>query len=192
MHHLRIFLVLCFYVFLISCASPRQSTRLTIDDLNEVTGRMTRSLGASRLLAERGPDSPRMVIVINKVENLTTDLIPPAEQWMLMARLRGAMPIGELSERKNIVFQVEPERWQLVRDAGFDGSLGETHRPTHVMSATVRSARREARSDREHGAVVAVTDYYLLQYELIDLHTRQIEWTDEFEFKRQARGVRID
>lgn len=133
-----------------------------------------------------------MVIVINKVENLTTDLIPPAQQWMLMARLRGALPIQELADRRNIVFQVEPQRWALVREAGFDGDLGTAKPPTHVMSAVYRSARREVRDPKEHGAVVAVTDLYDLRYTITNLQTRQIEWTDDFLIKRYARGLRID
>ena len=160
----RLFVILCSSALLLSCSTSPQSTRLTIDDFNQVTERMAQSLGQSRLLVSRDPGSPRMVIVINKVQNLTTDLISPSEQWMLMARLRGALPIQELSTRKNIVFQVESERWALVRQAGFDGELGDSQSPTHVMSAVFRSARREVRDPQEHGAVVAVTDFYHMQY----------------------------
>lgn len=179
-------------VALAGCSAPPRSTRLTIGDLNEATTRMTTSLAMSDLIRDRGPDSPRMVIVINKVENLTTDLIPVAEQWMMIARLRGAMPIQELSRNKNILFQIDPRRHRLLRDAGYEEDFGPTIEPTHVMTATFRSSRREVRDPAKGGHVVRVADLYALEYSITDLVTRQLQWTDRFEFQREAVGLRID
>src|SRR5689334_9344693 len=73
-------------LFIASCAGPARSTALTMGDLEATTAAMAAKLSASPLLAERNAHSPRMVIAISKVENLSSDLIPEGEQWWLMAK----------------------------------------------------------------------------------------------------------
>jgi len=152
---------------------------------------MAESLAASAFLAERTADSKPIYITINKVENLTSDIIPVAEQWMLVARVQGALPIRELSRKKNIHFQITPEQHQMLRDAGFDGRLGRAPTTTHVMSAQFLSAPRTA-SHKKERYVNLRQDYYYLEYAITGIHSRQIEWNDNFEFKRQASGLIID
>ena len=74
---------------LAGCASsgPR-STRITQSDLDATVSEMVASLAGSDFLRNRTADSPPIVIVTNKVENLTDDVIPISEQWMLVARLQ--------------------------------------------------------------------------------------------------------
>jgi hypothetical protein len=175
-----------------ACATTPPTTRLTIDDYNTTIAVVTQSLAASDFLRDRGPDSEPIVIVVDRVLNLTTDIIPPAEQWMMVARLRGAMPIIELERNKAITFQITPEKHQLLRDAGFEGDFRTGKPATHVMSAVFRSMRRELRDPREEGHIVAVTDFYQLEYTIVNVASREIVWSDSFEFQRQATGLRID
>jgi hypothetical protein len=179
-------------MWLLGCATPPPTTRLTIGDYDAAIAKMTQSLAASDFLAGRGPHTEPAVIVIDRVLNLTTDIIPPAEQWMMIARLRGALPIMELERNKAITFQITPEKYQLLRDAGFEGDFRAARPATHVMSAVFRSMRREVRDPREEGHIVAVTDFYQLEYTIVNVVTREIAWSDSFEFQRQAVGLRID
>jgi len=187
----RTFFFVC-VAMIAGCATAPRSTRLTLDDLNAAHEKVVASLAASDFLRDRRPDSPQAVIVINKVLNLTTDIIPPGEQWMHVARLQGAMPLAELALRKNVVFVLPPERVRSLRDVGFDVSNEKALKPTHVMSAEFRSIRRDKREAKQEGQVTGITDYYDLEYTIVNLNTRQIEWTDRFEFQRQALGLRID
>lgn len=173
------------------CTATPRSTRLQLGDIDEAVERMIASLTVSDFLAARGPDSPPMVIVINRVSNLTTDLIPPEEQWMVMARLRGALPIRQFADRKNIRFQITPERHAMLREHGFRDELGGFDPPTHVMAAVFRSARREVRDPRD-GQIRTLQDYYYMEFTIDEIITRKTEWTDRFEFKRMAVGSRID
>jgi hypothetical protein len=110
---------------------------------------------------------------------------------MLVARVQGAMPIRELSKNKNIRFQITPEQHQMLRNAGFDGDLGQAPATTHVMSAVFLSAPRTA-SHKKEKYVNIRQDYYYLEYAINEVNTRQIEWSDSFEFKRVATGLTID
>src|SRR6185295_14329622 len=95
--------VLCLCAAILpSCESAPQSSTLSVDDLQATTSEMAAKLAASDFLRSRTPDSERIVIAINKVENLTSDIIPESDQWWMMARVRDAQGIRTLSEQKNI------------------------------------------------------------------------------------------
>ncbi len=179
------------------CASRPNptTTRIQIEDLDETVARMAQSLASSEFLAQRTPESEPIYITINRVENLTTDIIPPAEQWMLMARVQGSMELRHLAENLNIHFQVPPERRELVRGAGYEGTLHELPRTTHMMHAVFMSAPRtgtEAQRRAEERYVGRRTDHYYLEYSITNLETREVKWMDTFEFSREAWGLAID
>jgi len=172
------------------CAGP-ESTRLRASDFDETLGKMIQSLSSSEFLAERSPDSPPAWVVIDKVENLTNDVIPPAEQWMLVARLQSAMPLQRFREQYRVMFQITPERHALLRQAGFTGELSTPPAITHTLSAVFMSAPRAGR-DIKAGMVNTRSDYYYLEYRLVDVKTRETKWLDTFEIKQQAKGLAID
>ncbi len=151
---------------------------------------MVDSLARSSFLADRDEHSPPIYIVIDKVENLTTDLIPEAEQWMLMARVQGSLPVQDLARRKNIHFLIPPEREPLLRGAGYQGDLPTGPKATHAMMALFEAATRAGTNDEQYHDRRA--DYYYLEYKITDIQTREIQWSDKFEFKREAKGLAID
>jgi hypothetical protein len=173
-------------------SSPPQSTRLRAGDFDETVNVIVDKLADSDFLKQRGPDSPPLFITINKVENLTTDVLSPAEMWMLVARVRAKFASTQLRKDKNMTWQLEPERQNDLRRWGFKDELGEKNPnpPTHVMKAVFRSAPRVVREDpkKSSGFVKRRQDYYFLEYEIQNVQTRQVEWTAEFEFKREAVG----
>lgn len=174
------------------CSTPK-SSRIQIGDFEAATAEMVNSLSASAFLAERNADSPPVIIVINKVENLTYDVITPAEQWMLMAKLEGAQPVQSLRARKNVRFILPPEEYAMLKKEGVAVNPPVNPPPaTHVMSAVFRSSPRLVRDAEANNLVKRRQDYYLLQYTLTNIQSRQVEWSDKFEFKREAVGLAID
>ena len=106
---------------------------------------MAAKLSGGQLLAERTPESPRMVIAISKVENLSSDLIPVGEQWMLMAKVRDSVSMVELGKQRNVVFVIPAEHLREAKEAGtLPEDFGKGRKPTHEMG-TRRSARRRGR-----------------------------------------------
>jgi hypothetical protein len=182
----------CAMVLLIGgCAAPRETTRLAGGDLSEAISQAAEAIRGSAWLAGRSPDSPEAVVVIQEVENLTSDLIPPSEQWMIMARLRSALDEPSVREQRNVVFQVAPQRWSDARAGGFEGDLGGRSAPTHVMSATFRSATRLGEQGRSELTDLR-SETYLLAFRITRLDTRERVFSAAVDVKRAASGRLID
>ena len=180
--------LLCSCAVLTSCATPayaRPNTRLTVDDFDAMAEAMGQSL--SRTLADRGPDSEPWVVSMQKVTNLSSDVVPEREQWSVMAQLRGAQPIEALWKTKNVRFVMPAERVVAMRadensDEFQEPTFAADRAATHVMTGVFRSVTRgEPEGDVR-------TDLYSMTFEILDLRTNLPAWTDAFEFKRQAKG----
>lgn len=170
---------------------PQRSTRLQLPDLMLTSEMMVESLAGSRFLRERTPDSSEVIVVIDKVQNLTSDIIPEAEQWLWVSRVVNQLPMTELQRNRNISFVITPERQQMLRDAGFEAPLQEAPpEPTHALYATFLSGTRGARL--KSGVTDERADLYYLEYQLTHVRSRTIEWSDRFEFVREASGKLID
>lgn len=167
------------------CAAPARTTAITVGDIQEVAVEMGAKLRGSSFLKDRGADSPRMVIAIQKVENLTLDIIPESDRWYLMDRVRSSFSLQELSKEKNIAFVIPAEKLRAARVKGtLDDEFAAERSPTHEMTATFRSVTRAAGLNR--------TDLYLCEYRITDLAAGTLEWSDAFEFKRAALGRAYD
>jgi hypothetical protein len=170
---------------LTGCASTPRSTSLTVDDLSTTATELSAKLAASNFMHDRTAESPRMVITLSKVENLSNDLIPSGEQWYMMARLRDSFPIGELRMKRNLVFVIPAEHLQAGRDAdNFPANFAGSRQPTHEMTATFRSARRASGLDRTEG--------YDCEFRITDLTTGELCFAETVGFKRIAHGRSYD
>jgi hypothetical protein len=176
---------------LMGCASnaPQTST-LQSDDLLVAGNKMKDSLAASDFLADRGPTSPPVVIMTNKVENLTDSIIPVGQQWSTVLRVQNALPVQQFAKTKNIRFVVPPEREEMAAAAGLRvADLGRTP-ATHVLSAQFLSSART--TEDKSGVITGKQDSYYLEFKLTDVQSRELVWSDAFEFKRAAKGILID
>jgi hypothetical protein len=179
---------------LCACASraPR-STRITGGDYEVLIPEIVSQLASSDFLRDRGPESPPIIVTTERVRNLTTDLMPVAEQWMLVNRVQTSLPLLELAKQKNVRFQIPPERVELLRAKGFEvGGRGTPgyRAPTHVMTAEFRSATRVGRLQGRLSDVRA--EYYDMEFQIFDVNTRELAWSGACAFHREARGKLID
>lgn len=178
-----------------ACAAEPRSTRLTVSDLEVISREMAASLGASEALASRGPQSPLWLVSFDRLRNLSSDVLSPAEQWWVIQRVVSSQPILALSEQRNLRF-VAPARPNgavgvsggLQESGGGHGTSGEDsgsaygagRRPTHQLTGTLYSVTRATAEDR--------TELYYCEFVLVDLASGETVWTDKFEFKRVAKG----
>ncbi len=167
------------------CAGPPRSTVMTVEDYEyvarEMAGNLRRSLVDKGLLASRGPDSPPIVIAVQKVVNLTSDVMSEATKWYLMARVVNSQPLRSLRATKNVYFTIAAEHLREARKRGsVETGFAELRHPTHAMTATFHSVTRSTGVER--------TDLYYCQYEITDLLTGETVWSDKVEFKRIAHG----
>jgi len=165
------------------CAAPARTTRLTTDDLEQISAEIAQQFAASELFTRRTRNSPMWVIAIRKVENLTSDIMTQAEKWYVMERFRASAPIEALRAQKNIRFVLPAAKRRAVREhfkvqeetPGF----GNQRAPTHVMEGVFRSVTRATSRGR--------TELYYFEATLVDLSTGEPIWSGRFEYKRAAR-----
>jgi hypothetical protein len=167
------------------CSTPPRTSTLTVEDLEETTSQMAGQLGSSDFLRERTAESPPIVVAIDKVQNLTSDVIPEGQQWFLVSRVRDQLDVGTLRKSKNIRFVIPREFLDKAKAAGtIEADAGLDRAPTHQMSATFHSMTRTAGKDR--------TDAYVCEYRITEIGSGALAWTGEFAFKRTAFGKAYD
>lgn len=181
----RALLAICLLSALGACGTtPRQTTRLALDDLDQMAQAMADSLKTAEAITSRTPDDEPWRVSIAKVENLTSEVVTESEKWTVLARLRAAAPIRTFSERYAVRFVIPPERRSMVvADAGGDmdfADFGAARAATHVMTAVFRSITRADRDVR--------TDLYQAEFVIIDLKAGEPVWSDLFTIKRTAEG----
>lgn len=172
--------------WLTGCASaaPR-TTRLTTRDLDEMATIVALNLRNSEWMAARNEQSERVIIAMEKVENLTDDIIPRGEQWVIMTKVRGNADMVRVGREKAITFVMSKEAVLGAAERGtMEGAEANRLDPTHEMSATMRNATRSVKDAR--------TDVYLCEFRITSLATRELKWLDTFEVKRQAFGLTFD
>ena len=75
----------------------------------------------------------------------------------------------------------------LAQEAGHRFSdTGSGLKPTHTLGAVFRSSTRAHRNS--DGFVDSRVDLYMLSFELAEIESREVVWTDSFDFKRVAVG----
>lgn len=166
---------------LCACAAPPRSTRLQVEDFEDIAIEMAAKLRDSRFLAGRGPDSPRLTIAISKVENLSSDILSEGEKWYLVDRVFHSDAIDDLRETENIRFVIPAEKLRLLnRERSPDEQVAAERAPTHALTARLRSLARTAARDR--------TDFYDAEFTIVDLETGENVWMEAVAIKRIARG----
>lgn len=169
-----------------SCTSrPPQSTRLTLSDFDHGSAQVSQRLMESSMLAERSAASEPMVIAIQRVTNLTSDLIPQAEQWQWVQRLRAQLINSGLARDRAVFFVVPREQEQQAKaDGTIEPDAFAGRDPTHEMTATFLSATRASGMDR--------TESYLCEFRITSIGSGELVWNDTLEIKRIARGRSYD
>ena len=172
-------------LYSIGCAPKASTSRLTTDDLQTITIQMAESLGSSDFLSDRNPQSPDMIITLQSVQNLSSDLIPTSEQWYLVERVVDSLPVRELARSKNIRFVRAADKIREGRrrdNVRLDDASERA--PTHILTATYTSVVRTTADER--------TDAYYCEYSIVDRASGELDWIDKFEFKREAFGLSWD
>lgn len=174
---------------------PARSTRLTHADLTEAALSAREQLAQSRFLQGRTGSSPEARLVVRRVENLSTDRIPLAEQWSLVARLLSDPGMQELLRSKAVVVQLPPEKVELLERGGLEfPALRPENLPTHMLGAQISSATRAGALQRGGSQLRSDIrkEYYLITFDLEDIQTRELLWQGTAEIAREAEGTIVD
>ncbi|MGB0768628.1 MAG: hypothetical protein ACPGYV_13085 [Phycisphaeraceae bacterium] len=169
----------------LGCAGPG-SSRIQVEDYQEMAGLMAQSLRQSEAFARRSPSSEPWIVSFDKVLNLSSEIMPRGEQWGVVAMVRGAQPIDSLWNDKRVAFVI-PARYAIDRRGTMDAEradkgFGSERGVTHTITSTFRSVTRVG------DAGVGRTDVYACEFQMLDLNTNEPVWIDTFEVKRTAGG----
>jgi PBP1b-binding outer membrane lipoprotein LpoB len=165
------------------CTSAVQSghnTLLDSVDLVQMTDQMARSIVADKRVQEAIQKDGSLKVVVQPVENrITAGVLPRGEAQAFTARVRA------------LLSKHDPDRftWVLNRDEFYDlrnkeledvplGPAPEAVSPQYALTAVFSSLSDESSQRR--------TDFYVCTYELSDLQTRNVIWSDSYKVKKTA------
>jgi len=155
------------------------NTLLSGVDLEQMTDKMARSIVADAKVQEAIRKDGALKIVVQPVENrLTAEILPRGQAEGFTARVRAL-----LSQRNPGQFT-----WILNRDDFYDlrgkeldvplGPAPEAVNPQYALTAIFSSLTHETSKGR--------SDFYVCRYELSDLQTRTVLWSDSYQVKKSA------
>ena len=167
-----------------SAAPKVKTTFLSSVDLIDMTDRMAASFAADEVVGERTSQSPPWVISIHRAQNFTNQIIPDREKWLYLGRLRAQLQQSDIVRQRNIIWVIPPERWPMVQEELGDAPPELRMRPTHELTAEFAALTSTSGRGR--------SDAYLCEYQLLELSTGRIVWSDHWEVKRAASGKTYD
>ena len=183
--HLAVVLV-CFSM--IGCTSAVQSghnTLLSGVDLVQMTDQMARSIVADPRVQEAIAKDGPLKVVVQPVENqLTAEVLPRGQSEAFTARVRAL-----LSERQpgQFVWILNREEFYDLRGKELEVPLGpapDAVNPQYALTAVFSSLTQETSKGR--------SDFYVCRYELSNLQSRAVLWSDTYKVKKSAMKGFLD
>lgn len=193
---MRIMIFLCVALATVSlsgCSGNKpKSSILRAADMEMSCDEIRQQLSASTFIAGRTPDSPDIILIPGTMENRSYERLSKLDRYGATVRMLNDPAMRELFTNTNIRI-VEPPN-----DAGIYRALGlasdEPTRdlsPTHVLQASFSSAQRQAAGTEKDTSDLR-KDLFLIQFEVVDLKSREKIWSGSSEFARVAYGELID
>lgn len=169
------------YCLLLSgCASAvqaGQSTALGGADLVEMTDKMAASILADPEVQAAIEASGKLRVVVQPVENqMTAEVLPRGQAEAFTARVR-ALLSRHAADR--FTWVMNRDAYYRLRGQELEVDLGpapEAVNPEYALIARFTSMTEETARGR--------SSYYICVYQLTNLQTRKVLWTDKYEVKK--------
>ena len=167
------------------CASAVQAgTNTALDgvDLVQMSDLMAASIMADPDVQAAMEKGGPLKVVVQTVQNeMTAEVLPPGQAEAFTARVRSLL---SQQARNRFTWVMNRDAFYRLRGKELDVDLGpapEAVSPEYALEAKFNSLINDSKSGR--------SSYYLCVYQLTNLQTRAVLWTDKYEVKkRAARG----
>lgn len=180
----RLFLAILFLAgaAIAGCTSAVQNghnTALDSVDLVKMTDLMAASIGSNSQVREAIRREGRLRIVVQPAQNeMQAEILPPGQAEAFTARVRALLSKHDPAE---FMWIMNRDAYYRLRQKELDYDLGpspDAVNPQYALVARFRSLADESSSHRSSS--------YLCVYELSNLQTRTILWTDKYEVNKTA------
>ena len=162
-----------------------QNTLLSGVDLVQMTDQMARSIVADTRVQSAIAKDGSLKVVVQPVDNqLTAEVLPRGQAEAFTARVRAL-----LSQRnpQQFVWILNKDEFYDLRGKELEVPLGpapEAVNPQYALTAVFSSLTHETSKGR--------SDFYVCRYELSDLQTRGVLWSDTYKVKKSAMKGFLD
>ncbi len=164
------------------CTSAVQSghnTALDSVDLVKMTDQMAASIGSNPQVREAIQREGRLRIVVQPAQNeMQAEVLPAGQAEAFTARVRALLSKHDPGD---FMWIMNRDAYYRLRQKELDYDLGpspDAVNPEYALVARFRSLADESSSHRRNA--------YLCVYELSNLQTRAILWTDKYEVNKIA------
>jgi hypothetical protein len=182
--YLRLHTIMCAVLLLLlagcgTAVSHGTNTALGGADLIQMTDDMAMKLASSPAVQEAIARDGKLKIVVQPVENLmTAEVLPRGPSEAFTARIRSLLSKHAPGQ---FTWIMNRDAFYRLRGKELDVDLGpapEAINPEYALTAKFSSITNE---DSEHRSA-----YYLCVYELTNLKSRDVLWSDKYEVKKTA------
>jgi len=155
------------------------NTALDGTDLVKMTDDMAMKLTASPMVQQAIGQEGTLKVVVQPVENnMTAEILPSGPANAFTGRLRALL---SHHARDQFTWIMNRDAWYFLRRRELDidpGPSPDAIQPRYALTAKFSTLTNE---DSRRRSI-----YYLCVYELTNLQTREILWTDKYEVKKMA------
>ena len=173
---------ICLAITLCGCANAVQSghnTLLDSMDLVQMTDQMARSIVSDPKVQQAIHESGPLRVVVQPVENqMTAEVLPHGQAEAFTARVRALLSKHAPDQ---FTWVLNKSEFYDLRGKELDVPLGpapEAINPDYALTAIFSSLSQESSKGR--------SDFYLCRYELSNLQTRNLLWSDTYKVKKTA------
>ena len=164
------------------CTNAVQSghnTLLDSVDLVQMTDQMARSIISDPKVQQAIHQGGPLRVVVQPVENqLTAEVLPRGQAEAFTARVRALLSQHAPDQ---FTWVLNKSEFYDLRGKELDVPLGpapEAINPDYALTAIFSSLSQESSTGR--------SDFYLCRYELSNLQTRNVLWSDAYKVKKSA------
>ena len=177
-------LLVSWMVILGGCANDTavahgHNTALDGADLVKMTDDMSMKITASPVVQQAIQREGKLKVVVQPVENnMTAEILPSGPANAFTGRLRTLL---SHHARDQFTWIMNRDAWYFLRRRELDidpGPSPDAIQPEYALTAKFSTLTNEDSRRR--------STYYLCVYELTNLQTREILWTDKYEVKKMA------
>jgi hypothetical protein len=160
-----------------TAVSHGRGTALDAANLEEMTERMTAAILADREVQSDLAAKGRLKVVIQPVENrMVGEVLPRGAKELFVARLR--VLLQERAPQK-FTWVMNRDAWYSLREQELDrGPDPDRVQPEYALTARFSSITDESSKRR--------SSYYLCVYNLTDVNSGRVLWTDQYDVKKSA------